>query len=163
MGASKADTRIESDGMGEIEVPADRYWGAQTQRSLRYFDREHDAGEKNVLGEKGPWTAEDIVRILLARPATPLLLVRKFYRLLISESDSPGDQLLEPAPGGGGRHHVHAVDHLNRFDNHAFLAFGFARTGFAQGIDADPSGSRRALDGFFDPGPQPFLRLANQT
>jgi fumarate hydratase, class II len=31
-------TRIESDSMGEIEVPADRYWGAQTQRSLHHFD-----------------------------------------------------------------------------------------------------------------------------
>ena len=31
-------TRIEKDSMGEIEVPADRYWGAQTQRSLRNFE-----------------------------------------------------------------------------------------------------------------------------
>ena len=30
-------TRIESDSMGNIEVPADRYWGAQTQRSLQHF------------------------------------------------------------------------------------------------------------------------------
>ena len=30
-------TRIERDGMGEIEVPAHRYWGAQTQRSLENF------------------------------------------------------------------------------------------------------------------------------
>ena len=29
--------RIERDTMGELEVPADRYWGAQTQRSLIYF------------------------------------------------------------------------------------------------------------------------------
>ena len=29
--------RVESDSMGEIEVPADRYWGAQTQRSLHHF------------------------------------------------------------------------------------------------------------------------------
>ncbi|MFO1059877.1 MAG: class II fumarate hydratase [Dongiaceae bacterium] len=29
--------RIESDSMGEIEVPADCYWGAQTQRSLQNF------------------------------------------------------------------------------------------------------------------------------
>lgn len=29
--------RTESDSMGEIEVPADRYWGAQTQRSLKHF------------------------------------------------------------------------------------------------------------------------------
>lgn len=30
-------TRSESDSMGNIEVPADRYWGAQTQRSLHHF------------------------------------------------------------------------------------------------------------------------------
>jgi fumarate hydratase, class II len=33
-----ADIRVESDSMGEIEVPADRYWGAQTARSLHHFD-----------------------------------------------------------------------------------------------------------------------------
>ena len=31
-------TRIETDSMGEIAVPADRYWGAQTARSLHHFD-----------------------------------------------------------------------------------------------------------------------------
>jgi|SRR5690625_4170480 len=31
------DTRIEIDSMGEIAVPADRYWGAQTQRSIQNF------------------------------------------------------------------------------------------------------------------------------
>ncbi|PZQ48107.1 MAG: class II fumarate hydratase [Micavibrio aeruginosavorus] len=31
-------TRIETDSFGEIEVPADAYWGAQTQRSLQNFD-----------------------------------------------------------------------------------------------------------------------------
>jgi fumarate hydratase class II len=32
-----AETRIEKDTMGDIAVPKDRYWGAQTQRSLKYF------------------------------------------------------------------------------------------------------------------------------
>lgn len=31
------NTRTESDTMGPIEVPADRYWGAQTQRSVHHF------------------------------------------------------------------------------------------------------------------------------
>ncbi|WP_259274923.1 hypothetical protein, partial [Raoultella terrigena] len=31
-------TRGEKDSMGTIEVPADKYWGAQTQRSLGNFD-----------------------------------------------------------------------------------------------------------------------------
>ncbi|HYG90575.1 MAG TPA: class II fumarate hydratase [Azospirillum sp.] len=31
------DARIETDSFGPIDVPADRYWGAQTQRSLQNF------------------------------------------------------------------------------------------------------------------------------
>ncbi|MEP6866873.1 MAG: lyase family protein, partial [Deltaproteobacteria bacterium] len=30
-------TRSEADSMGTIEVPAERYWGAQTERSLHHF------------------------------------------------------------------------------------------------------------------------------
>lgn len=32
-----SDTRIETDSLGSIEVPADSYWGAQTQRSIENF------------------------------------------------------------------------------------------------------------------------------
>ncbi|MFI5021035.1 MAG: class II fumarate hydratase [Alphaproteobacteria bacterium] len=35
--AAKAKTRTETDSFGPIEVPADRYWGAQTERSLQNF------------------------------------------------------------------------------------------------------------------------------
>ena len=31
------NTRPETDSMGPIDVPADRLWGAQTQRSLHHF------------------------------------------------------------------------------------------------------------------------------
>jgi len=30
-------TRTETDAFGEIQVPADKYWGAQTERSLENF------------------------------------------------------------------------------------------------------------------------------
>jgi len=40
--------RKESDSMGEIEVPADRYWGAQTQRSLIHFAIGEDRMPKQV-------------------------------------------------------------------------------------------------------------------
>lgn len=33
-----AGTRVEKDTMGNVEVPTDRYWGAQTQRSIKNFD-----------------------------------------------------------------------------------------------------------------------------
>lgn len=32
-----ANTRTESDAFGEIQVPSDKYWGAQTERSLENF------------------------------------------------------------------------------------------------------------------------------
>ena len=34
--------RLESDSMGTIEVPSDKYWGAQTQRSLLHFNIGND-------------------------------------------------------------------------------------------------------------------------
>jgi fumarate hydratase class II len=37
IGIGATGVRRETDSMGEIEVPADRYWGAQTQRSLVHF------------------------------------------------------------------------------------------------------------------------------
>src|SRR5712672_2386794 len=39
---SSGSTRTETDSFGPIEVPADRYWGAQTQRSLQNFKIGHD-------------------------------------------------------------------------------------------------------------------------
>src|SRR5262245_12442986 len=35
--SSSAGVRVETDTFGPVEVPADRYWGAQTQRSLQNF------------------------------------------------------------------------------------------------------------------------------
>jgi len=35
--ATKTGTRVETDTMGEMTVKADRYWGAQTQRSIENF------------------------------------------------------------------------------------------------------------------------------
>lgn len=41
-------TRIESDSMGEIEVPSDKYWGAQTERSLHHFNIGKDIMPREV-------------------------------------------------------------------------------------------------------------------
>ncbi|HWD55717.1 MAG TPA: class II fumarate hydratase [Acidimicrobiales bacterium] len=43
------NTRVESDSMGEIEVPAERYWGAQTQRSLHHFDIGTETMPKSLI------------------------------------------------------------------------------------------------------------------
>jgi fumarate hydratase, class II len=46
-------TRIESDSMGQIEVPADRYYGAQTQRSLENFRIGGDRFPREMIAALG--------------------------------------------------------------------------------------------------------------
>jgi fumarate hydratase, class II len=46
-------TRTESDSMGEIEVANDAYWGAQTQRSLKYFNIGFDVMPRELIRALG--------------------------------------------------------------------------------------------------------------
>jgi fumarate hydratase class II len=79
IGIDAAGTRHETDSMGGIDVPADRYWGAQTQRSLIHFSIGDDRMPKRVYhaygyvkkaaalvngaaGRLPQWKAEAIVR-----------------------------------------------------------------------------------------------------
>ena len=39
--------RMEHDSMGDVRVPADRYWGAQTQRSFENFPIGQSSGGLN--------------------------------------------------------------------------------------------------------------------
>jgi fumarate hydratase class II len=45
----QAAKRNESDSMGTVEVAADRYWGAQTQRSLHHFDISEDRMPRELI------------------------------------------------------------------------------------------------------------------
>ena len=49
----KTETRVETDSMGEIEVEGDKYWGAQTQRSLKHFDIGFDVMPREVIRALG--------------------------------------------------------------------------------------------------------------
>ncbi len=53
IGIRATGTRRETNSMGEIEVPADRYWGAQTQRSLVHFAIGDDRMPKRVYHAYG--------------------------------------------------------------------------------------------------------------
>jgi len=46
---AQGETRTETDSMGPVEVPAARYWGAQTQRSLHHFAIGNDRMPKAVI------------------------------------------------------------------------------------------------------------------
>src|SRR5262249_42962743 len=60
--AMTGTTRVEKDTFGPIEVPADRLWGAQTQRSLEHF---------KISGERMP---PDLIRALaLVKKAAALV------------------------------------------------------------------------------------------
>ena len=56
-------TRIEKDTMGPIEVPADKYWGAQTQRSLGNFK----------IGEPGSMPKEIIRAMAVLKKAAAIV------------------------------------------------------------------------------------------
>jgi len=79
IGIDATGQRHETDSMGGIDVPADRYWGAQTQRSLVHFSIGDDRMPKrvyhaygyvkkaaalvnNAAGRLPKWKAEAIVR-----------------------------------------------------------------------------------------------------
>src|SRR5689334_252469 len=48
-----AKSRIETDSMGPIEVAADRYWGAQTERSLHHFNIGDDRMPREMIRALG--------------------------------------------------------------------------------------------------------------
>src|ERR1700685_3024651 len=53
IGLAATGTRGSVDSLGDVEVPADRYWGAQTQRSLEHFNIGHDRMPKEVYHAYG--------------------------------------------------------------------------------------------------------------
>jgi fumarate hydratase class II len=53
IGLHAAGMRQEFDSLGTVEVPADHYWGAQTQRSLEHFNIGHDRMPKEVYHAYG--------------------------------------------------------------------------------------------------------------
>ena len=53
IGLDVTGMRQEFDSLGKVEVPADRYWGAQTQRSLEHFNIGHDRMPKEVYHAYG--------------------------------------------------------------------------------------------------------------
>src|SRR6266566_9638236 len=79
IGLATSGARREFDSMGYVDVPADRYWGAQTQRSLQHFSIGRDRMPKEVYhaygvvkkacallnqaaGRLPTWKAEAIIR-----------------------------------------------------------------------------------------------------
>jgi fumarate hydratase, class II len=80
-----SESRTETDSLGPIEVPADRYWGAQTQRSLHHFSIGDPAADRMPM---------EVVRALaLLKKAAALenadrgLLDRSLADLIVEAAD----------------------------------------------------------------------------
>jgi uncharacterized protein (DUF1800 family) len=56
-------------------------------REEGFVDRDvrHDEGEKEILGQRGPWAGDDLLRILLAHPATARRLAGKLTREFLGD------------------------------------------------------------------------------
>jgi uncharacterized protein (DUF1800 family) len=81
----------------DIREAARAFTGWEIQANKAVFNpRQHDDAEKTVLGQKGNWKGEDIVRICLEQKSTPSFLVGKLFRFLVSETVPATPELIEP-------------------------------------------------------------------
>src|ERR1700679_4240570 len=75
---SKSATRTETDSFGPIEVAADRYWGAQTERSRQNFRIGHDRMPMAIIralgiGKLAPAETNRDLRLLDQRRARAII------------------------------------------------------------------------------------------
>jgi uncharacterized protein (DUF1800 family) len=65
-------------------------WSIDLDRAAFVFrPRLHDAGQKTVLGRTGAWRGDDVLDILLERPATAEFIVRKLWLEFVSPHPDP--------------------------------------------------------------------------
>ena len=56
----KAELRVESDTMGQVEIPAWAYWGAQTQRAVQNFGVSDKRIPKSMIKALAFWCGLDL-------------------------------------------------------------------------------------------------------
>ncbi len=90
MQGTTSKTRTESDSMGSIDVPADRYWGAQTERSLHHFNIGRDLMPIEVVHAFGilKKSAAEVNRDLgLLKPELADLIVKAADEVIAGKLD----------------------------------------------------------------------------
>src|ERR1022692_1059177 len=117
---TKGKTRIESDSMGKIEVPANVYWGAQTQRSLLHFN--------------------------IGRDTMPPELIRAFG--ILKKACALVNQDLGKLPADKARLIVQAADEViaGKLDDHFPLRIWQTGSGTQTNMNANEVISNRAIE-----------------
>jgi uncharacterized protein (DUF1800 family) len=81
----------------DIREAARAFTGWEIRERKAAFDaRQHDEGDKAVLGQKGKWRETDIARICLEQASAPYFVAGKVVRFLVSETMPVTRELLEP-------------------------------------------------------------------
>jgi uncharacterized protein (DUF1800 family) len=80
----------------DIREAARAFTGWEIKDGTGVFNpKQHDDGEKTVLGKTGKFKGEDIVNICLEQKSAPHFICSKLYRFLVSETPAK-EELLEP-------------------------------------------------------------------
>ncbi|MEO6039375.1 MAG: DUF1800 domain-containing protein [Saprospiraceae bacterium] len=64
-------------------------WGFRLNGDFVFRLRDHDTGQKTVLGKAGPLEGDDVLSILLEQRQTARFITAKLYRFLVNENEAP--------------------------------------------------------------------------
>jgi fumarate hydratase, class II len=168
---AQAETRRETDSMGAVEVPADHYWAAQTERSLHHFAIGRDVMPERLIrafgllklaaagvnAELGLLTAEEHELIATAASEVADWRLRGEFPLRVWQTGSGTQTNMnvneviagranETATGArGGKSPIHPNDHVNRSQSSNDTFPTALHMAVAMAITADLLPSVRAL------------------
>src|SRR5262249_50310978 len=81
----------------DIRQAARAFTGWDVRNSAAVFDKgQFDSGVKTVLGQKGNFKPDDVVKICLEQPSCPYFICGKLFKFLVSDTIEPAKVLLEP-------------------------------------------------------------------
>lgn len=70
-------------------------WTIRRINGAFYFNEsQHDKGEKLFLGQRGPWTGEDVIRMAVEYPATATFISAKVYEAFINDTAPPDKKVV---------------------------------------------------------------------
>jgi hypothetical protein len=95
--AARALTGWEPGSPAENEFRA--MMGPPLEQWVRYSPGRHDGGEKTVLGRRGRWSGDDLVKILLDQPATADRLAWRISAEFLGEGVATREELAALAEG----------------------------------------------------------------
>ncbi len=80
----------------DVQEVARCFTGWELRRKQFRFNRfQHDAGSKEVLGQRGDLGGEDAVRIILEQPAAPRFIAEKLVKYFIVDEPTPDPAVIE--------------------------------------------------------------------